>query len=97
MRNATETKKNTIMTNSIQTQAKVLYINLGYIGNTAEKLQSLFEGYSTEPNEYGFYLKFENYSDLVVNQGVIVETNCWKKKKQFKKALFSKLLFNLDK
>lgn len=87
------------MANSIQTQnsTKVLYINLGYIGNTAEKLQELYSGYSTEPNENGCYLKFENYSDLVVNKGVTVETNCWKKKKQFKKDLFSKLLFNLDK
>lgn len=84
------------MANATQIQAKTLYINLGYIGNTAEKLQALYPGYSTEPNEYGMYLKFSNYSDLVVNCGVMVETNCWKSKKQFKKSLFDKLLYSLN-
>lgn len=77
--------------------SKVLYIDLGYIGNTAEKLQEMYSEFPTEPNKHGYYLKFTNYSDLVVNQGVKVETNCWKKKKQFKKDLFSTLLSNLDK
>ena len=84
------------MKNGADTQ-KTLFINLGYIGNTAEKLQSLYSEYSETPNANGYYLKFTNYSDLVVNQGVMVETNCWKSKKQFKKSLFDKLLFNLDK
>lgn len=74
---------------------KELNIDLFFIGHKAEKLQNLFEGYSKEPNEFGRFLKFENYSMLNVNQGVIVHTNCFKSEKQFKKLLFSKLINNL--
>jgi hypothetical protein len=79
------------------TNAETIHIDLGFIGHSAEKLQAIFEGYSAEPNENGYYLKFHNYSSLVINQGVTVETNCFKSKKQFKKSLLSKLLINLDK
>jgi hypothetical protein len=78
------------------TNAETIHIDLGFIGHSAEKLQAMFQTYSKEPNENGYYLMFENYSAAVVNQGVMVETNCFKNKKQFKKALLSKLLFSLD-
>jgi hypothetical protein len=70
-----------------------LTIDLGFIGNKAEKIQSLFNGYSVEPNEYGYFLRVEDYSQYVVNQGVFVHTNCFESEEQFKEALFSKLLF----
>ena len=79
------------------TATQIIYIDLGFIGNTAEKLQNLFPNHTSEPNENGFYLKFENYSHLVVNTGVSVETNCFESEEEFKEDLFSKLLFSLDK
>jgi hypothetical protein len=71
---------------------KIIYFDLGYIGNIADKLQDLFKEYSKEPNEYGFFLKFENFSELVVNVGVIVATNCFSCKKDFMKRLNDKLM-----
>lgn len=76
-------------------EKKEIILDLGFIGHKAEKLQSLFSGYSQEPNENGFFLKFENHTCYAVNEGVQVWTNCFKSKKAFKKALFEKLLFNI--
>lgn len=72
-----------------------LIIGLGFIGHKAEALQSLFSEYSTEPNENGYFLKFENYSELVVNKGVVALTNAFENEEHFKDRLLSKLLFNL--
>jgi hypothetical protein len=72
-----------------------LIIDLGFIGHKAGKFQSLFDGYSPEPNEYGKFLKFENYSELVVNKGVQVWTNCFESEEHFNETLMTKLLFNL--
>lgn len=79
----------------MENSAKTIWINLGYIGKKAEVLRKLYEGYEETPNEHGFYLKFEDFSDLVVNEGVTVETNCFKSKKAFKKDLYNRLLMNL--
>lgn len=69
-----------------------LYINLGFIGHKAESLQNLFGNYSKEPNRYGRFLKFENYSELVCNQGVMCYTNCFENEEHFKEMLNAKLL-----
>ena len=75
----------------------LLFIDLGFIENVADKLQAMFEGYSEEPNEYGRYLKFNNYSDLVINKGVTVETNCFESEEHFREQLMNKFLFSLSK
>ena len=69
-------------------------LDLGFIGHKAEKLQELFQGYTEQPNEYGNYLRFENYSMLSCNQGVLVYTNIWTED-ELKEEIFSKLLFKL--
>ena len=71
-----------------------LIIDLGYIGNKANKLQKYFDGYSKEPNEYGRFLKFENYTSLVVNKGVVVFTNCFENEEHFLELLHNKLLMD---
>lgn len=81
------------MTTETQTAATI-EIDLGFIGPKARKLQMLFKGYSTEPNENGYFLAFHNYSHLVVNQGVYVLTNCFESEEQFLETLHSKLLLN---
>ena len=80
------------MTKAEQT---TIEIDLGFIGNKAEKLQSFFNGYSTEPNEKGYFLSFNNYSYLAVNKGVYVLTNCYESEEQFLQVLQTKLLFNI--
>lgn len=70
-----------------------IYIDLGFIGHGAEKLATLFEGYSESPNQYGRFLKFENYSYLVCNQGVTVSTNCFENEAQFLEYMNLKLMF----
>jgi hypothetical protein len=76
-------------------ERKELIIDLGYIGHKAEKLQGLFEGYSYEPNENGYFLLFSNNTSMVVNQGVRCWTNCFESEEEFRKVLLSKLLFSL--
>jgi hypothetical protein len=76
-------------------KAQELIIDLGFIGHKAEKLQKLFDGYTTEPNENGYFLKFDNYSELQINQGVQVWTNCFESEEHFNERLMTKLLFNL--
>jgi len=68
---------------------------LGYIGHKAEYLQSLFaeHSYTHEANEYGYFCRFENITELVVNQGVTCWTNCWESEEDFKDRLFTMLLF----
>jgi hypothetical protein len=73
----------------------VLHFSLGFIGHKAIDLQSLFSEYTPTPNENGFFLYFEDFSELVNNQGVLVYTNCFESKKHFKNILLTRLLFNL--
>jgi len=80
------------MTTAAQT---TIEIDLGFIGNKAEKLQSFFNGYSAEPNEKGYFLSFHNYSHLSINEGVYVLTNCYESEEQFLLDLQTKLLFNI--
>ena len=70
-------------------------IDLKFIGHKAEKLQNLFKEYSFEPNEYGAFLRFENYSMYVVNKGVTCYTNCFENDEHFYEVLHTKLLMNL--
>lgn len=70
-----------------------LSINLGFIGHKAENLQALFGEYLREPNEYGYYLRFENYSHLACNEGVFCQTNCFSNEQSFFEKLNEKLLF----
>ena len=70
-----------------------MYINLGFIGHNANALQELFSEYSSKPNEYGYFLNFENYSQLANNQGVECHTNCFESEAHFFEKLNSKLLF----
>ena len=72
---------------------KELYINLGFIGHRAENLQALFGEYLSEPNQYGYFLRFENYSELVCNEGVMCHTNCFANKQSFYQKFNEKLLF----
>jgi len=76
------------------TETTTIEINLGFIGHKAEKFQNLFSTYTTEPNEYGYFLRFENYSDLEPNKGVYVLTNCWESEEDFKEVLMNRLLFD---
>jgi hypothetical protein len=71
---------------------KEMSINLGFIGHRAESLQSLFGEYLKEPNQYGYFLRFENYSELVCNEGVYCQTNCFESEQQFNEKLNQKLL-----
>jgi quinol monooxygenase YgiN len=73
---------------------QTIKIDLGFIGNKAEKFQDLYNTYTTEPNKYGYFLRFENYTDLEPNKGVYVMTNCWESEEDFKEDLTSKLLLN---
>jgi hypothetical protein len=72
-----------------------LSFSLGYIGHKANKLQKLFSEYTFEENENGYFLRFEDFSELVNNQGVTIYTNCFTSKKHFYERLNSKLLFEL--
>lgn len=80
-----------LTTNPNAKKPKEVFFLVGYIGHKAEKLQALFPGYSFEPNENGYFLRFED-TTAVGNEGVIAYTNCFSKK-HLKKMLFSKLLF----
>ena len=72
-----------------------IHYSLGFIGHKAIDLQCLFSEYTPTPNENGFFLYFEDFSELVNNQGVLVYTNCFESKKHFKRILLNRLLFNL--
>jgi hypothetical protein len=72
----------------------ILYFDLGFIGFQAEKMQSLFENYSIEPNQDGFYLKFINHNYTANNEGVYAETNCFLHEEHFKEVLFNKLFWS---
>lgn len=69
---------------------------LGYIGHKADKLQKLFEGYATHPedNLSGYFLRFENIT-YIGNKGVVLHTNCFEDEEHFNEQLHTKLLFNL--
>lgn len=69
-----------------------LCINLGFIGHRAECLQSLFGEYLREPNQYGYFIRFENYSELACNEGVFCITNCFESHMHFHEKLNAKLL-----
>ena len=73
---------------------KELYINLGFVGHNAEIFQKLFKEYSPEPNQYGRFLRFENYSELANNLGVMCHTNCFENKDHFNDILHGKLIWN---
>ncbi len=75
-------------------ERKLITVDLGFIGNKADKLQQLFDGYTPEANEYGYYLRFENYS-YIGNEGVTAITNCFEDEKHFQEQLHTKLLFLL--
>jgi len=75
---------------------KEITIDLGHIGHKADKLKAMFEGYSEEPNKAGYFLRFENYTHIAVNEGVMVYTNCFgADEKDFMEILNGKLLMNL--
>ena len=67
---------------------------IGYIGHKADQLQALFPGYTTEPNEYGKFLRFENI-DYIGNKGVICYTNCFESEEHLNERLLTKLLGRL--
>jgi hypothetical protein len=74
---------------------KTLNFSLGFIGHKSIDLQCLFSEYTPQANENGFFLYFEDFSELVNNQGVTVYTNCFESKKHFNRILLTRLLFNL--
>jgi hypothetical protein len=76
----------------VEEAPKAIYFLLGYIGHKAEKLQTLFDGYSNTPNKYGRYLAFEN-TTYIGNKGVMVSTNCFENEEHFNEMLQTKLLF----
>lgn len=76
---------------------EAIWFSLGFIGHAAAELQELFGEFSPEPNDYGYFLKFENYTELVVNNGVFVQTNCFSTEEEFIERLLHKLLFNFTK
>lgn len=82
----------------MENQKKEKYINLGFIGHNAYTLQGLFPEYTRKPNKYGYFLNFENYSELACNQGVECHTNCFESEAHFFEVLNGKLLcFFLEK
>ena len=62
-------------------------INLGFIGNKSLKLQELYKNYTPKPNESGYFLYFEDYTEYAINKGVIVSTNCFESEEDFLKDL----------
>ena len=66
--------------------------NLGFIGHKASELQSLFNEYTPKANEFGYFLCFQNFSELVENKGVLVITNCFDSEQDFNERLLTKLL-----
>ena len=77
----------------MENQSKVLEINLGFVGHNAERFQNLFGSYMAEPNENGYFLRFENYSQLECNQGVYCVTNCFESEEEFNMVLNHKLMY----
>ena len=73
------------------TEAKIITIDLGFIGHNADKLQKLF-GISATPNQYGKFLRFENYTAYAFNEGVFAETNCFEDEQHFNDRLMMKLM-----
>lgn len=70
---------------------KFLVIDLGSIGRKADRLQELFNDYSEEPNENGWFLKFEDVTQL--NLGIVLAyTNCFESEEDFYVSLAKKLL-----
>lgn len=68
----------------------VNFYNLGYIGHNAEPFQELFSEYSKTPNEYGYFVEFENFTHGI-NEGVSVSTNAFQNESHFNEILVSKL------
>ena len=68
----------------------VNYYNLGYIGHNAEPFQELFSEYSKTPNEYGYFLEFQNLTEGI-NEGVQVVSNCFENESHFNEVLMNKL------
>jgi len=71
---------------------KTQTFNLGFIGHKALQFQTLFNEFTPKANEYGYFLCFENITELVENKGVIVITNCFEDEKDFNDRLMVKLL-----
>ena len=76
----------------MNTATNILTFDLGFIGHKATELQNLFFEYTIKENEYGYFLEFVNYSELVNNQGVYVVTNCFETEEHFKERLMLKFL-----
>lgn len=72
-----------------------LTVDLHFIGHKAEKLQAMYKGYSPFPNEYGSFLRFENYTFVAGNNGTILYTNCFDSEAEFMENLTSKMLLDL--
>lgn len=70
--------------------------DLGYIGHKALELQKLFKEYSVQPNKDGFFLFFTDYTELKINKGVTVMTNCFDAEGHFNQVLMNKLLMSLS-
>ena len=75
-----------------ENETKTISIDLGFIGHNADKLQELFKDYSPTPNKYGKFLKFENYTAYVVNEGVYATTNCFEDEQHFNDRFMMKLM-----
>lgn len=73
---------------------KTITVNLGHIGHKADKLQALFTGYTAEPNEYGRFLKFENFT-MIGNKGTLAYTNVVDTEEELLEMIHTRLLFNL--
>ncbi len=67
---------------------------VGSIGHKADQLQALFSEYTTEPNDHGHFLRFENTSHMG-NEGVICVTTVFEDETHFTEMLHTRLLFNL--
>jgi hypothetical protein len=72
---------------------KELYIYLGFVGHKANEFQKLFSEFTIEPNQYGYFAKFENYSELECNKGVYVHTNCFESEEVFYEIFNARLLW----
>ena len=70
---------------------KNLSFLVGYVGHKAQAYQELFKEYTVEPNENGYFLKFEN-TTYIGNKGVMVWTNCFENEEDLQEKINDKML-----
>lgn len=71
-----------------------LKVSLGYVGHKAEKFQKLFKDFTPEPNDYGYFLRFEDFN-MLGNKGTLVYTNVVDTDEEVHEMIYDKLVSTL--